>query len=306
MSDFTNDVAFSLLDQDEPLAKQIARLLEGVTVFLYSERQAELVGTEGVEKFSSVFGRDARTVVVLFRAGWGGTKWTRIEETAIKERFFHEGAEFLTIIKLDSTPPPAWMPDTRIWGDLTRLRVEGVAAVLMERLRQAGMHVREDTPEELAVRIATEQAAHAERLHFLQSEAGVEASDRAANRVFAKFEQIAGSVGGTLTGEPDVRLLWLRPFSVTISWRRPYTNTLRDAVLYVKEWVGRPDIGGRFSGEKKELSERTFSFDPPSVRDIAWRDRKSDQLFSPEQLAEFAVKLALNRIRKQIGSTDRA
>jgi hypothetical protein len=38
------DVAFSFLDRDESLARELARLLAPKTSFVYSEQQAELAG----------------------------------------------------------------------------------------------------------------------------------------------------------------------------------------------------------------------------------------------------------------------
>lgn len=109
---FKYDAALSLLDADLATAKSIAGLLEQrIGVFLYSERQLELAGTDGADEFTSVFRRDARVVVVLLRNHWGSTKWTRIEETAIKNRGFDEGYDFLLVVPLDgSTSIPDWVP----------------------------------------------------------------------------------------------------------------------------------------------------------------------------------------------------
>src|ERR1039458_4546278 len=90
------DVAFSFLAQDELLATNLNDLLQDrLNTFLYSKRQGELAGTDGEQTFNSVFGEKARVVVVLYRAGWGETPWTRIEETAIRNRAFEHGYDFV-------------------------------------------------------------------------------------------------------------------------------------------------------------------------------------------------------------------
>ena len=66
---FKYDVAFSFLDQDEPLARELADLLTPLTTFVYSEQQLAVAATDGVDTFSKVFRRDARIVVILYRAG---------------------------------------------------------------------------------------------------------------------------------------------------------------------------------------------------------------------------------------------
>ncbi len=89
---FKYDVAFSFLAQDEGLATELCDLLQDrMRIFLYSKRQEDLAGTDGEETFNAVFGAQARLVVVLYRKGWGESPWTRIEETAIRNRAYKEG-----------------------------------------------------------------------------------------------------------------------------------------------------------------------------------------------------------------------
>jgi hypothetical protein len=79
------EVAFSFLQQDEQLAIDMSdRIRARVKVFIYSEQQKQLIANDGVDAFSQVFRTEARVVVVLYRENWGKTKWTRVEETAIK------------------------------------------------------------------------------------------------------------------------------------------------------------------------------------------------------------------------------
>jgi hypothetical protein len=112
------DVAFSFLHQDEQLAIDVAdRIRDRVKAFIYSEQQKDLIASDGVDNFSQVFLHGARVVVILFRETWGTTKWTRVEETAIKSRHLNEGPKFLIVASLDGTHP-IWYPDTWIWGDL--------------------------------------------------------------------------------------------------------------------------------------------------------------------------------------------
>src|ERR1039457_1349421 len=93
------DVAFSFLNQDEGLARQLSSLFTGrLSTFVNSEQQRELGGKDGVEFFSRVFKSEARIVVVLYRPGWGATQWTRVGSTAIEERFLKQGHDFLLIL----------------------------------------------------------------------------------------------------------------------------------------------------------------------------------------------------------------
>ena len=69
--------------------------------FIYSEQQKVLAGRDGEQLFNAVFGEKARVVVILFRKEWGQTPFTRIEETAIKNRAFDYGYDFT-----GAHPPP--------------------------------------------------------------------------------------------------------------------------------------------------------------------------------------------------------
>jgi hypothetical protein len=110
------DVGISFLSADEQLASAIhAKLSEHMKVFVYSKRQEELGGTDGLVSLREAFYSDSRLVVVLYRIGWSETPWTRVEETAIKERFLDQGQDWLLFVTLDDQgKPPAWVPDFRI------------------------------------------------------------------------------------------------------------------------------------------------------------------------------------------------
>ena len=110
--EYEYDVAFSFLQQDEQLAIEMAdRIRDRVKIFIYSEQQKELIANDGIDSFSQVFRNKARVVVVLYRDDWGKTKWTRIEETAVKSRQLDKGFKFLVVASLDGKHP-VWYPDT--------------------------------------------------------------------------------------------------------------------------------------------------------------------------------------------------
>ena len=52
---------------------------------------------------------------MFYREKWGTTPWTRIEETAIRNRAFHKGYEFTLFIPREpQVKMPEWLPRTRI------------------------------------------------------------------------------------------------------------------------------------------------------------------------------------------------
>src|SRR5690242_16928539 len=102
VGDFEYDMAISFCAEDEAVAAQIVDLLgERYRCFLYSREQRELAGRDGEYAFNGVFNEKARVVVVLLRAAWGETAWTRIEQTAIRNRGFDHGYDFSFFVRMD-------------------------------------------------------------------------------------------------------------------------------------------------------------------------------------------------------------
>jgi hypothetical protein len=115
--DYEYDLAISFVAKDESLATDLAdQFEERLRIFLYSRKQDKLGGTDGEQTFNEVFAKQSRLVVVLYREGWGKTPWTRIEVTAIRNRAFDEGYDFVLFIPLDGKPSvPKWLPRTQLW-----------------------------------------------------------------------------------------------------------------------------------------------------------------------------------------------
>jgi hypothetical protein len=175
-ADFKYDVAFSFLQEDEQLAVQLNDRLKGrLTTFIYSERQLEVAGTDGEQTFNNVFGKDARSVVVLYRTKWGSTHWTRIEETAIRNRGYDEGYDFVLFVSLEKgITPPKWLPKARIWIGLERWGLDAAAGFIEARVQELGGSPHEESVEELAARLHKQNEFAEQRRNFLRSEPAVQ------------------------------------------------------------------------------------------------------------------------------------
>jgi len=178
MGDYKYEVAFSFLAQDEPIALELETLLsDRLTTFIYSKRQGEIAGTDGEETFGRVFGLEARVVVVLFREGWGLTPWTRIEQTAIRNRAYGEGYDFVLFIPLDKSALPPWLPKTHVWIGMDRWGISQAAGVIEMRVTEKGGSVREESALQQAERLYKQTELLRERESFLESDAGVKAAN---------------------------------------------------------------------------------------------------------------------------------
>src|SRR6267154_411121 len=193
--EFKYDVAFSFLQQDEPLAMELNdRLQDRVKTFIYSEQQKEIAGKDGEEGFNKVFGEEARIVVVLYRAGWGESRWTRIEQTAIRNRGHEHGYRFAKFIPLDEPPTvPKWLPATQIWIGLKRHGLDGAAAVIEARVQDVGGTIHEETIEERAKRLERNIQFRDRREKF-QWDRGVQAARIEVEKLKQPLESKAATV----------------------------------------------------------------------------------------------------------------
>lgn len=182
------DVAISFLSSDEKIVKNLFdQLNERMDVFYYPDRQPELVGTDGEETFSEVFRDKARVVVIFYREEWGKTPMTRAEKSGIKQRAFEEGYNFSIWVPLDEDKSvPAYLDPQFIWYDFHRWGVEGLCAVIEEKVKKSGIKVRPKTKLDELQQINKNIELEDARYNFERSEKGLEFVQDSK----AKIEQI--------------------------------------------------------------------------------------------------------------------
>lgn len=303
---FKYDVAFSFLQQDEDLATKLNDLIQDrLKTFLYSKRQGEIAGTDGETSFGRVFAQDARTVVVLYRRGWGETPWTRIEQTGIRNRAYEKGYDFCLFIPLDRPPiVPEWLPKTQIWFNLDRWGVSGAAPIIERRAQERGALSREESVQDRTARFRRDAEFQAKRTQFLKSADGVHAANASARAVSEEIAQLLADpqfaqLGIHLKRDQlyTVVLGGIRAFN--IGWRNPYSNTLEGSNLYVGTWRGHPPLRGTIPfDEPVELKRRVFNFDVGADQQGCWReDGGQERAFHAEELAAHIVKGFLDELQ---------
>lgn len=305
---FKYDVALSFLQDDEPLAQSIADALrETCSVFLYSERQRELAGKDGVDVFTTVFREEARVCVVLYRDGWGSTRWTRVEETALKDRAFDSGWDFLTVVAL-SSGAPVWLPKTKIWLGFERFGVAGTVAVIEARVREQGGEATLETARLRAERLGRLAAAKAEREFFLNSDRGVAAakSELAHLRDYLKGEVAAmnklDAGSDILFDQRDGEFVFgvsTTGSAITFGWSQQYSNTLRGSSLLVQEFDQAHRMGELSPRRREPTRRETWLFSRTLEGASAWHEQRSpDKLLSSRAMAEHFLKRFLDRAHR--------
>lgn len=311
MSDkqYKYDLAISFLHQDEPLALDLhTKLNLNFNVFVYSKKQEEIAGSDGIETFRKAFRSESRIVVVLYRDGWGKTPWTRIEEGAITDRFLKEGWDWLLFIMLDSksTPPP-WLPENRIRLNLEDYGVEQAIGAIKVRLQEKGSQIQKETAIKKAKRVERQVAFRKEKERQFSSAEGVKAVENGFNIIRQVISEIVDDISTDAKGvkiqcgsEKYHCVIKSNSVSIAVNWRPRYANDLHNSPLTIIEFNGRlllPHEQGIPVFEPKKLSSYIFEPDMTPDMNWCWRAQFSDkEYYSHSELADFTLKILLELI----------
>jgi len=242
-------------------------------------------------------------VIVFFKEGWGKTSWTRIEETAIRNRAFEQGYEFLVVIPMNKSPKtPRWLPKTSIWIGLDRWGLEGAASVIEAKVQEFGGIPKEETVEDYAVRLGEDIAFEKEKEGFFNSHDGVKTAREEFSNIYNELNKCAKSetiqnagfifnLGRKRDNECFAVIMGLKiEFDLVIH----YGNSLADSFLELlllkleRRW-----------DDPKKLYSTKYTFDIRKSKEYGWRAISGDNIFfTSKQLAENSVKLLLTRIRE--------
>ncbi len=298
------EVAFSFLQKDEGIAYQVNDIIQDrLRTFIYSKRQEELAGGDGEEKFNDVFYKESRIVVLLYRNGWGETSWTRIEETAIKNRAFSSGWDFLLLVNLDkaSTLPP-WIPKTYIWFDYERWKSEGLAPVIEQRVKEIGGHVRPESIEDRANRFKRLRNAVKERERFFIVGNPILESDNEIKRILKLMREIKSQLEdpeshfllNTLERREEMYAFGHDSYYLCFNWHNG-NYEIKDRKLLVTIFEKLEHYG--IDEDERKLKQVAYKFDRNLLGDNVWANGK--KTYSSEELVNDWVAEFLETLSKR-------
>jgi hypothetical protein len=307
VTDFQFDIAFSFTTDDEAVATQISdRLQDRYRTFLYSKAQEKLAGTDGEDTFSAIFKHQARSVAVLLRPEWGTTRWTRIEQMAIRNRAFDQGYDFATfIVTVPGTPIPDWLPRTRIWYDLQRFGLNGAASVLAARIQEHGGAAVEETLADRTARLERARKFDQEKKAFAQSYDGVNASRAAHQRLIADIKASSDTLASVGCRIQDVRyddttMVVGSGVVLTVRYECKYPNSLDGAALEARFYDGVPRLPGLYvSEDPRTLVSWKFTFQLLGPGRSGWV-RSDGKEYPQEGLADPILKHFLELQQREL------
>jgi hypothetical protein len=305
--EYIYEVGFSFLKQDEAIAYDLNdHIQDRLSTFIYSKKQEELGGTDGEKKFNKVFYEECRVVVVLYRDGWGETPWTRIEETAIKNRAFDKGWDFLLFVNLDSNSSlPTWIPRTYIWLDYQRFKTEGAIAVIDQKVKETGGTSRQETIVEAAERL--KRSRKAEKELFLKSQEAVKEANRELRIIIEKLKVLKPIIEDTetcldlATSERTNLPMYEFGFGgyyLCFNNSSPFEYNIENGVLKVTlyEKSGHQHIDYK----EQVYKQTTLRFDRDLIGNNGWSDHKTGKTFlTTDELIDKWVKQFISDIGKR-------
>jgi hypothetical protein len=312
------DVAISFLQQDENLAIQLNTLLKDrVKTFLYSEQQKKLAGRDGEELFNRVFSRESRIVVVLHRNDWGKSPWTKIEETAIRNRGYEFGYDFVTFIPLDKpVNVPLWMPKNRLWVGLDRWGIESAAAVIEARIQEFGGNIKIETVADKVLKAQEEIKDSQRRAIILGNSEGLELMHKEFGTLVSTFKQQLDEIKSTLTDwhlnitdnqHQGIDIISYG-YYLTIHLYPHASNTPEGTWIFISFWDGIfNEIGNKIHRFKEytQFGEDNLKFDISKQNEYGWSDKENGRNFRltnkvvEQWLTKFFNAVKIHRLEKR-------
>lgn len=236
--DYQYDVAISFLTRDQNLASMINDQLRniGFDVFFYPRSQEKLAATNGLETMRQPFYKQSRVVVVLYRSEWGNTPWTRIECTAIQDRFLQCGHNFLFFISVGTVNQfPPWLPEFYVRFNLADFPLNEALGVIKAKVLEANGKIPRLDPIQMAKSISLEQTRRSEKEKLFRSVEWINGNVLPSlEKIFKKISDISDDIsscsGIVIQCDIGERICGITNgmVSLEVRWRQQYINVIGD------------------------------------------------------------------------------
>src|SRR5207237_6082317 len=134
----------------------------------------------------------ARVSLVVFRARWWQTKWTRVEETAIRDHCLEAGWDHLMFVKLEKAETPTWVPESYLYLDYQAFGISDLIGAVKAKCAKLGVELKAPTAADRAARDAAKEKLDAETEQMLRGSA--QPLYDAAESVFDALERLLSDI----------------------------------------------------------------------------------------------------------------
>lgn len=171
-----------------------------------------------------------------------------------------------------------------------------------------GQDHKEESIEELAIRIGNEYKEIENKKRFLESYEGVVAANQEVQFLQSEFITAAYKASsnnanikfGTNKRENGQELnISSHGYSLVISWENQVVNSVEDASLYIEIWKDR--IRHRHDSKARKILEDSFKIEVDNSLNRFWSDKKNkEKIYTSKQMAELYMKEMLRIVDKYL------
>lgn len=309
------DVAISFLYRDLALAQALYdQLSQSLKVFFYPRNQEEIAGTDGLESMREPFRHQSRLNVVLYRAEWGKTPWTGVEEVAVKDSCLATSFKSIFFFVIEPTSQiPVWLPETHVRFNFADFTLEQAVGAIKSRVQERGGHFNPMTPSRKVALLKVEEEYQRDRRQ-ISSQEGLRKVYENVELLFAEIAKQVEQVNANGHLDIDHRttlhfgnmeqsvLLGMHRLGMAIVWFQRYSNILdENAYLIVREFNENMIIppGHMRLREPDVLKETKYDPDISRTREYVWAPRKAKgDLITSKDLAALLVLEFLDLVER--------
>jgi hypothetical protein len=302
------DVAISFLAKDEPIAAALYReLSQTLNVFFFPRKQEDLAGTDGMESMRKPFLDDSRVMVVLYREHWGKTRWTAIEETAVKDACFNGDWKRLFFIALDRISAlPEWLPEYHVRYNWDDFGLDQAVGAIKARVIDNGGQATPLTPRKRAEMLEADDLYRMDKAQ-MNSQYGIDGILENVKALFTEIEKQCDNVNALghlqIRYETDFRernayrscILTDGRVGMIVIWQQQYSSVLDNSGLFVREYNGglifNSELGSRMHlRPPDQIAETEYEPELSRAREYGWKKHgKSTEFITSSALATKCV-----------------
>jgi hypothetical protein len=313
--EYTFDIAISLLGSDLGLARKIKTALQGYKVFLYTDEQERMGGTNGEVEFNKIFEEESKLVVILHRNNWGvdPKSFSSIEKTAIQNRASKQVYDdFCLLVSLEQSEKaeiPPFFPKRVIYYDYLYYGFDSLIAVIKNTFVRIGGEAKGiETAADIAKSIKRDSEHLQKKKELRFSTHGVELGIKEAEDLFTRLEKLAESIKGSVPNtfkrlNNDQISIYSSGYQINVSWWHHFKNDLDGNELLVTFRKRKNYFGSDLQVSK----EMKFHFDFDYVMNPCWvKKGKEENFIYTEYLTEFLMKEFLSLFKERQKSAVRS
>jgi hypothetical protein len=306
-NEYQFEVAFSFCKEDLLIVSEVNDLLEErYSTFFYPNKQELVVSEDGMDKFSTVFAKQARVVVVFFQEKYGLKGYTMIEENAIKQRILEEGLDFVIYVPIGiDKKGPKYYPSSRVWYDYKMYGPEKLVFIIENKIVELGGEQKAVSSTDKAKRVQKRKEFEQKLENYITKNThfsdGWEEFNVLKNILIQKFQPVLENIDN-ITPFLNENINYIgyryRDLLLNVSWLKgtePNTTEPIVMIYLVKIFSDDPFI---VEIKRRVVKSFEYIFSKNIQWQSIWQEKSMTNNYTSENLAENIINIFLDFIEK--------